>query len=220
MCTWLLEKKKNNNNTNLTIKNFFWQVVALPFNILSRFVRAFLLRGKCLLISRLQSLFTVISKHKIRKSVTTSTFLLWTFGTGSQDPKVLNVEFQAGFSLSSFTLIKKLFSFSSPSAIRVIYLNIWGYWYFSQQSWFQFVSYPAQHFTWCTYSAWMLNKQGGNIYSRCTPLPIWNQLVFPCLVLTAASWSTYGFLRRQVNCSVIPIFKNFPQFVVIHMTPN
>ena len=25
-----------------------------------------------------------------------------------------------------------------------------GYWYFSQQSWFQLVLYPAQHFSWCT----------------------------------------------------------------------
>ena len=28
-------------------------------------------------------------------------------------------------------------------------LCIWGYWYFSQQSWFQLVFHPAQHFSWC-----------------------------------------------------------------------
>ena len=27
---------------------------------------------------------------------------------------------------------------------------IWGYWYFSLQSWFQLVLHPAQHFSWCT----------------------------------------------------------------------
>ena len=29
-------------------------------------------------------------------------------------------------------------------------LHIWGYWYFSRQSWFQLVLLPAQHFSWCT----------------------------------------------------------------------
>ena len=28
--------------------------------------------------------------------------------------------------------------------------HIWGYWYFSRQSWFQLVLLPAQHFSWCT----------------------------------------------------------------------
>ena len=30
------------------------------------------------------------------------------------------------------------------------YLHIWGYWYFSRQSWFQLVLHPAWHFSWCT----------------------------------------------------------------------
>ena len=30
------------------------------------------------------------------------------------------------------------------------HLHIWGYWYFSQQSWFQLVLHPAQCFSWCT----------------------------------------------------------------------
>ena len=30
------------------------------------------------------------------------------------------------------------------------YLHIWGYWYFSWQSWFQLVLHPAKHFVWCT----------------------------------------------------------------------
>ena len=34
------------------------------------------------------------------------------------------------------------------------------------------------------------------------------------LVLTIASWPSYTFLRRQVKCS--HLFKNFPQFVMIH----
>ena len=30
------------------------------------------------------------------------------------------------------------------------HLHIWGYWYFSQQSWFQLMLLPAQRFSWCT----------------------------------------------------------------------
>ena len=30
------------------------------------------------------------------------------------------------------------------------HLHIWGYWYFSWQSWFQLVLHPAQRFLWCT----------------------------------------------------------------------
>ena len=40
--------------------------------------------------------------------------------------------------------------------------------------------------------------------------------IVPCLVLTIASWPAYSFLRRQVRWSGIPIFQNFPQFVVTH----
>ena len=46
--------------------------------------------------------------------------------------------------------------------------------------------------------------------------PCWNQSVFPCPILTVASWPAYRFLRRQVRWSGIPLLKNFPQFVVIY----
>ena len=35
-------------------------------------------------------------------------------------------------------------------ALGWCYLHIWGYWYFSWQSWFQVVIHPAWHFPWCT----------------------------------------------------------------------
>ena len=56
--------------------NFVVKVIFLLFNMLSRFVTAFLLRSKHLLISWLQSLSTVILKPKKIKSVTISTFSL------------------------------------------------------------------------------------------------------------------------------------------------
>ena len=55
------------------------------------------------------------------------------------------------------------------------------------------------------YSVYKLNKQGYNIHPCCTPFPVLNQSVVPCLVLTVASWPAYRFLRRQVRWSGMPI---------------
>ena len=41
--------------------------------------------------------------------------------------------------------------------------------------------------------------------------------VAPCLILTVASSPAYGFLRKQVRCSGIPISLRIFQFVVIHI---
>ena len=56
------------------IQAFVGQVVSLLFNMLSRFVIAFLPRSKHLLMSWLQSLSTGILEPKKIKSVTVSTF--------------------------------------------------------------------------------------------------------------------------------------------------
>ena len=56
----------------LTIQTFVGQVKSLLFNVLSRFVIAFLPRSKCLLISWLQSPSAVILEPKKIKSVTVS----------------------------------------------------------------------------------------------------------------------------------------------------
>ena len=58
----------------LTKQTFFSKVMSLLFNILSRFVIAFLPKSKCLLISWLLSLSTVILEPKKIKSVTVSIF--------------------------------------------------------------------------------------------------------------------------------------------------
>ena len=48
-----------------------------------------------------------------------------------------------------------------------------------------------------------------NIPPWCTPFPILNQSVFPCLVLIVASWPAYRLLRRQVRWSSTPISLSF-----------
>ena len=67
--TWLLGKP-----LTLTIRIFVNKVKSLLFDTPSRFVIAFFSRSKCLLISWLQSLSTVILEPKKIKSVTGSTF--------------------------------------------------------------------------------------------------------------------------------------------------
>ena len=56
----------------LTMWTFVGKVMFPLFNVLSRFVIAFLLRSKCLLISWLQSLSEVILEPKKIKSLTVS----------------------------------------------------------------------------------------------------------------------------------------------------
>ena len=66
------------------------------------------------------------------------------------------------------------------------------------------------------YSAYKLNKQGDNIQPWHTPLPIWNQSVVPCPVLTVASWPAYTSQEADQVVWYSHIFNNFPEFVVIH----
>ena len=135
---------------------------------------------------------------------------------GCNDFHFLNVEFKTAFSLSSFIFFKRLVSPSSFSAIKPYCLHIWGCQYFSRQSWLQLMSHPAQHFAWCTSTAWKLNKQGDNIQFWYTPLLILNQSFVPYVVLTGASWPACRFLRTQVLWSGILIFLRISQFVATH----
>ena len=84
-------------NIALTIQTFVGKVMPLVFNMLSRFVIAFLPRSRRLLISWLQSQSTVILKPKKITSVIVSTFfhiyLPWSNGTRCHDLSFLNVEF-------------------------------------------------------------------------------------------------------------------------------
>ena len=65
---FLLLNMTTKNITALTIWTFVGKVMSLLFNLLSRFVIALFLRSKCLVISWLQSLSTVILKPNKRKS--------------------------------------------------------------------------------------------------------------------------------------------------------
>ena len=168
-------------------------------------VLAFLPRSKGLLISWLQSPFTVILESKKIKPVTVSIV------SPSNSMKWWDWMFKPAFSLSSFTFIRRLFSFSLLSAIKVMsstYLTL---------SIFLLAilipacasSTPAFHM----YFAYKLNKRGDNAQAWRTDL-ILNQFAAPCLVLTAVSWPVYRFPRSGNEAGQVVwyshLLKNFP----------
>ena len=108
------------------------------------------------------------------------------------------------FSLSSFTFIKRLFSSSSISAIKVVSSAYLKLLIFLQAILTPTCASYSPAFL-MMYSAYKLNKQGNNIQPWHTLFPIWNQSVVPCPVLTVASWPAYRFLKGQVRWSGIPI---------------
>ena len=73
---------------------FVSKVMSLFFNMLSRFVRAFLPRSKCLLISWLQSLSAVTLEPKKIKSVTASTFFPFYLSWSNLEGLVLKLKLQ------------------------------------------------------------------------------------------------------------------------------
>ena len=140
---WLLEKPWA----------FVDKVMSLTFNMLSRLVIGFLPRSKHLLISRLQSASAVILEPKKINFVTVSTV------SSSICHEVMGQmpwsQFSECWALSQ--LFHSPLSLSSRGSLVLCFLPwgwchlcIWGYWYFSQQSWFQFVLHPGRHFAWCT----------------------------------------------------------------------
>ena len=97
-----------------------------------------------------------VAKRQIRQSDFTFTFTL--MGPDAMILVFWILRFKPTFSLSSFTFLKSSFIFSSLSSLVLprflpwgwCHLYMWIYWYFSQQSWFQLVFIPVQHFSWCT----------------------------------------------------------------------
>ena len=110
----------------LTLWTFVGKLMFLLFSMMSRIVIDFLPRGKRLLISWLQSLSTVIlESKKIKKtnvivSIFFSIYLPWSDGTRWHDLGFWMLSFKPAFLPSSFTFLKRFFSFPLLSAIRVV----------------------------------------------------------------------------------------------------
>ena len=103
---------------------------------------------------------------------------------------------------AAFTFIKRLFSSSSLSAIRVESSAYLGLLIFSPGILIPACesSSPASY---VMYSAYKLNKQCDNKQPCLTPFPMLNQSIVPCPTLTVASCPEFRFLRRQVRWSGI-----------------
>ena len=125
------------------------------FNTLSRFVITFLSRSKCFLISWLQLPSAVILEPTKIKSITVSIV----------SPTICHEMMELDalilfFWMSRFkpTFLHCRLSLSSRGSVVLLcflpwgrcHLQLWGYWYFSQQSWFQLVFHPTWHFSGCT----------------------------------------------------------------------
>ena len=127
---------------------FVGKVISLLFNMLSRLVITCLPRSRCLLISWLQSPSVVILEPPKIKSATVSPSIC--HEVMGPDVMILvfwMLSFKPTFSLSSFTFIKRLFSSSSLSTIRVVssaYLRLLIF----LLAILKLVLPPAQHFSW------------------------------------------------------------------------
>ena len=190
----------------LTRWTFVGKVMSLLFNMLSRLVIAFLPRS--LLNSWLQSPSAVILKPKKIKSLTVSivspSICHELMGPDAMIFIFWMLSFKPIFSLSTFTFIKRLFSSSSLSAIRVVSSACLRLLIFLPSILIPACASSSPAFL-MLYSTYTLNKQGDNTQPWHTPFPFWNQSVVPCPVLTVASWPVYRFLSRQVRWSGIAI---------------
>ena len=183
--------------------------MSLLFNMLSRFVIAFLPRSKHLLILWLQSLSAVILEAKKSKFVTvyivSPPICHEVMGLDAMIFAFWMLSFKTAFLLYSFTFIKRLYSCSSSlSTMRVVSSAFLRLLIFLPGILIPTSASPSPEFR-MMYSAYKLNKHGDNIQPWRTAFPILNQFIVSCPVLTVASWPAYRFLRRQVSWSGIPI---------------
>ena len=160
------------------------KAMSLIYNMLSRFVIAFLTRNKHLLLSWLQWPSAVILELKKIKSKTDSTF----------SPSICNEVMRTDAVMLTFNMLKHIefqpsfFTALSPSSIgslvflhflplKQYHLHIWGCWYFSLQSWFQLVIHPVWHFSWYVLQRSWISRV--TIYSLVVPLPqFWSSMFF------------------------------------------
>ena len=118
----------NGKNHSFDTTDFGSKIMSLLFNMLSRFVIAFLPWNKHLLIPLLQSSSTVILKPKKIKSDTVSTFspsiCHEVMGPDTMILVFLMLSFKPAFSLCSFTLILRLSSVSANRVASSAYLRL------------------------------------------------------------------------------------------------
>ena len=187
--------------------DFDGQVMPLLFSKLSRLVIAFFPKSKCLLISWLQySPSAVILEPPKIKSLTVSivspSICHEVMGPDAMIFVFWMLSFKPTFSLYSFTFIKKLFSPSSISVLRMVSSTYLKLLVFLLEILIPACASSSPVFLMMS-SAYKLNKCGDNIQTWHTPFPIWNQSLVPCLALNVASFFLF-----------VCLFCEFLQFVI------
>ena len=131
----------------LSRQRFVGKVMSLLFNMLSRLLT---FSSKEQASFNFMAAVTICSDFGAQENTICQCFPLfpiylpWSDGAGCHDLHFLNVEFKASFFTLLFHLIKRVFSSSLLSTIRMVssaYLRLF---------WFQLLNLPAWHFTWCT----------------------------------------------------------------------
>ena len=150
----------------LTRWTFVGKVMSLLLNMLSSLVITFLPKSNRLLISWLQSPFAVILEPpKIKSAIVSTVFPSISHEVMGPDAMILvfwKLSFKPTFSLSSFTFIKRFFSYSSLSAIRVVSSAYLRLLIFLLAILIPVCASSSPAFL-MIYSAYKLNKQGDNI---------------------------------------------------------
>ena len=172
------------------------KVMSLLFNMLSRFVIAFLSRSKRLLILWMHSPSAVILEPKKTKSIVISPFPT-SICHEVMDPDAMILVF---WMLSLNQLFHSSLSPASRGSLVLLHFLPWEWCHSAYLR--LLISLPAILIPACDssssafhmmYSAKKLNKQDNNIQAWCTPFPILNQPVIPCPVLTVALDLHTGF---------------------------
>ena len=181
-------------NTALTIQNLLGKVMSLLFKMLSRLVISFLQKSKYHGYSNHQQWF--LEPNKIRSlivSIISPSICHEVLGTDAMILVFRTLSFKPVF--HSPLWLSSRGSFIPLHFPPLAYLRL-------------LVILPAILTPTCAssspafrmmYFAYKLNIQGDNIQLWHTPLPIWNQSIVPCPVLTVAFWPAYKFLRREVK---------------------
>ena len=161
-------------NHSFDNRDLVGKMMSLLFNMLSRFVIAFLPRSKHLLLTWLQSPSAVILEPKKIKYATAYTFppsiCHEEIGPDAMILVYCMLSFEPAFSLPSFTFVKRFFNSSSLSAIRVVSQAL-GSDKSGFKSWFcHLLNYDHQQFNLndliCKMGVTQITQGGGGDYTR------------------------------------------------------
>ena len=129
------------------------------------------------------------------------------------------LSFKPAFSVFFLTLIKKVFSSSSLSAIRVVSSAFLRLLIFLLTILIPACESSSQAF-YMTYSAYKLNKQGDNIQPCHTPFPILNKSFVPCKILLLCDPQNSVIVRVLKSVNSFIIFGCSSPWMIIFIPPQ